>query len=144
VALPLFLVLFGVIDFARALSYYNNLTQLAGQGARAAAVNRSPNGTALSHDARCSLAGNNSIQCELVKDYTASGELKSGIKVCVNQASGVVSAVGAPVTVTASYRFTFIPLIGNAVSAASLPLTVSQSERQEGTASYAPGCVSGP
>jgi Flp pilus assembly protein TadG len=144
VALPLFLILFGIIDFARALNYYNDLTQLAGQGARAAAVNRSPNGSALSADGRCSLAGNNSIQCQLVKDYTSSGELKGGIKVCINQVSGVVSAVGAPVTVTTSYKFTFIPLIGNAVKAASITLTASQSERQEGTASYAPGCVSGP
>ena len=45
------------------------------------AVSRSPDGTPLSHDSRCSLAGNNSIQCQLVKDYTASGELKNGIRV---------------------------------------------------------------
>ena len=36
----LFLLLFGIIDFGRALDYYNQVTQLAGQGARAAAVNR--------------------------------------------------------------------------------------------------------
>src|SRR5262249_25698707 len=36
----LFLLIFGIIDFGRALNYYNELTQLAGQGARAAAVNR--------------------------------------------------------------------------------------------------------
>ena len=41
----LFLLLFGIIDFGRALDYYNQVTQLAGQGARAAAVNRNPDGT---------------------------------------------------------------------------------------------------
>ena len=41
----LFLLLFGIIDFGRALDYYNQVTQLAGQGARAAAVNRNPDGS---------------------------------------------------------------------------------------------------
>jgi Flp pilus assembly protein TadG len=36
----LFLFLFGIIEFGRALNYYNDLTQLAGQGARAAIVSR--------------------------------------------------------------------------------------------------------
>ena len=34
----LFLLVLGILDFGRALNYYNTLTQLAGQGARAAAV----------------------------------------------------------------------------------------------------------
>ena len=43
----LFLIVFGIIEFGRILNDYNQLTQLAGQGARAAAVNRNPDGTAI-------------------------------------------------------------------------------------------------
>src|SRR5262249_11331792 len=45
VAPLLFLLVFGIIEFGRILNAYNQLTQLAGQGARAAAVNRNPDGT---------------------------------------------------------------------------------------------------
>ena len=38
----LFFLVFGIIEFGRALNYYNDLTQLAGQGARAAIVSRNP------------------------------------------------------------------------------------------------------
>src|SRR5690242_3027793 len=39
---PLLLIVFGILDFGRALNYYNDVTQLAGQGARFAAVNQEP------------------------------------------------------------------------------------------------------
>src|SRR6478736_8649423 len=60
VAPLLFLIVFGVIEFGRVLNAYNQLTQLAGQGARAAAVNRNPDGTQIAassgtvDDADCS------------------------------------------------------------------------------------------
>src|SRR6266853_249605 len=60
----LFLLVGGVIDFARALNYYNDLTQLAGQGARAAIVASNPDGTGP--------ATATSVQCQLVKTYTTS------------------------------------------------------------------------
>src|SRR5262249_49943164 len=44
IALPLCLIIFGILDFGRALNYYNDVTQLAGQGARAAAVNENVDG----------------------------------------------------------------------------------------------------
>jgi Flp pilus assembly protein TadG len=143
VAPLLFLLVFGILDFARALNYYNNLTQLVGQGARAAAVDRSPNGTAISTDGRCAKPAafnNNSIQCQLVEDYTSSAELRSGIQVCIP----TQAAVSQPVTVTASFPFNFIPFIGNAVHAATINLSASQTERQEAVASYGTGCVNGP
>src|SRR3954462_14142851 len=45
VSIPLFLLVLGIVDFGRALNYYNNLTQLAAQGARSAVVDRNPDGT---------------------------------------------------------------------------------------------------
>ena len=90
VAPLLFLIVFGIVDFGRALNYYNDLTQLAGQGARAAAVNRNPDGTpvgaAVTNDGQCQSL-TYSIQCQLVNTYTTTAELKSGISVCIRARS---------------------------------------------------------
>ena len=44
--LPLLMaILLGVFDFARALNYWNDANQMAGDGARFASVNRNPGGT---------------------------------------------------------------------------------------------------
>jgi Flp pilus assembly protein TadG len=132
VAIPLFLLVFGIIDFGRALNYYNDLTQLAGQGARFAAVNQEPGsagGTASS-----------AFQNDL-KAFADSPELKSpssDFKICIAAApSGTAWANGDPIKVTASYTFKFIPFI----SAVNLNLSSSQTERFEGIAStFTAGC----
>lgn len=136
VALPLFLIIFGIIDFARALNYYNDVTQLAGQGARAAAVNSNPDTSAPS---------GTSIQTQLV-DAADSPELKVtgvdgsgtplGVEACIN--TPLPGATGDPVSVKVSYHFHFLPLIGSA-----LTLSSTQTERYEsGVApSYTSGCV---
>jgi Flp pilus assembly protein TadG len=91
----LFAVILGIVDFGRALDYYNQMTQLVGQGARAAAVNCNPDGT----------CPGNAIQSQLVND-TAQPELKQGEHVCI---MNVPSAVGQPVTVKATFDFTLWP-----------------------------------
>jgi Flp pilus assembly protein TadG len=117
----LFLILFGIIDFGRALNYYNQVTQLAGQGARAAAVNRNPDGTAIT--------SGSSLQNQLVTTYTAQPELKNGEVVCITQ---VPTNVGDPVTVKVSYRFHFLPLVGAAAGAlGGLTLSSTETERAE-------------
>jgi Flp pilus assembly protein TadG len=68
----LFLLIFGIVDFGRALDYYNQLTQPLGQGARAAAVNRNPDGSALSS------SNHFSIQQQLATTYTTQPELEKG------------------------------------------------------------------
>jgi Flp pilus assembly protein TadG len=138
----LFLLLFGIIDFGRALNYYNQVTQLAGQGARAAAVNRNPDGTALSN------ANLYSIQQQLAGKYTAQPELKSGIVACITH---VPSGPGDYVTVRVSYNFHFLPLIGAATKAlGGLDLVATETERAEtapvdtnGHPTYAAGNQSG-
>jgi Flp pilus assembly protein TadG len=116
VALPLCLIVFGILDFGRALNYYNNLTQIAGQGARAAAVNQNPlGGTA-----------NNLFQHQLACEGTTN-ELRSRINV---QISRTPTNPGDPVTVTASFVFNFIPL----VRPVSLTLSAAQTERYESSA----------
>lgn len=118
----LFLLLFGIIDFGRALDYYNQVTQLAGQGARAAAVNRNPDGTAIT--------STSSLQHMLVSTYTAQPQLKSGETVCI--VGPVPQNIGDPVTVRVSYQFHFLPLIGAAVgNLGGVTLSSTQTERAE-------------
>jgi len=125
VAPILFLLVFGILDFGRALNYYNQLTQLAGQGARAAAVDQNPDGTGP--------AAGKSIQTQLATQY-ANGGIKNGIQVCIMNASA--PAAGQPVTVRAQYQFKFLPLIGIAVGSPTITLRAEQSERQEANATY--------
>lgn len=130
VALPLFLIIFGIIDFARALNYYNDLTQLAGQGARAAAVNANPDNSA---------ASGVSIQTQLLQNLD-SPEMQAihnpaWTNICI--ASPLPVQTGDPVTVTASYQFHFIPLIHSA----AITLSASQTERFEALSpNYVAGC----
>jgi Flp pilus assembly protein TadG len=116
VALPLLLIVFGVLDFGRALNYYNDLTQIAGQGARAAAVNQNPNGGAATSAFQRQLA------C-----YSTTGELRGGINVAISQMPNAASPTGTPVSVTASYTFHFVPLIRSA----GLTLSSTQTVRYE-------------
>jgi Flp pilus assembly protein TadG len=113
IAIPLFLIVFGILDFGRALNYYNDVTQLAGQGARAAAVNTNIDGTTADGNFQAILGAAND-----------SPELKNKVQVCI---SSVPTQVGQPVTVSVKYRFHFTALI------ASIPITLraTQSERSE-------------
>ncbi len=125
VAPLLFLLIFGIVDFGRALDYYNQLTQLSGQGARAAAVNRNPDGTALSN------SNLYSIQQQLATTYTAQPELRnsSDYYVCITH---VPTGTEPYVTVRTSYKFKFIPLVGAAANAlGGLTLSSTQTEREE-------------
>ena len=116
----LFLLLFGIIDFGRALNYYNQVTQLAGQGARAAVVNRMPDGTAIT--------SGSALQSALV-NLTGQPELRNGEVVCITQ---VPTNVGDPVTVKVSYQFHFLPLIGAAGGAlGGLTLSATETQRAE-------------
>ena len=133
----LFLLIFGIVDFGRALDYYNQVTQLAGQGARAAAVNRNPDGTPVN--------GNFSIQQQLAGQYTTQPELKNGVVACITH---VPSGAGDYVTVRVSYKFHFLPLISAAAHAlgGTLDLVATETQRAEtaavdtsGTPTYALG-----
>jgi Flp pilus assembly protein TadG len=142
----LFFLVFGIIEFGRALNYYNNLTQLAGQGARAAIVSRNPDSTAVgTANADCP-ANNQTIQCQIAKTFPTDGELKSGTSVCLgtlNTTTGQISTpttaptIGAPVTVRTKFPFHFLTnLFG-----ASITLTSTQTERLEAAPTWGGGNV---
>jgi TadE-like protein len=143
VAPILFLLVFGIIDFARMMNYYNVMTQLAAQGARAAAVNRNPDGTAIT--------GPSSIQQMIIDKYTGPSEVKndSSYHVCI--LDPVPAKSGDPVTVKTEFDFDFIPFIRVASGlTGKLHLTASSTLRAEalpvdvnGNPTYAAGDEAG-
>jgi Flp pilus assembly protein TadG len=149
VAPLLFFLVFGIIEFGRALNYYNDLTQLSGQAARAAIVSRNPDGTAVgTANADCA-ANNQTIQCQIAKTYPTDTELKNGISVCLgtlNNATGQITApstapaIGDPVTVRTKFNFHFLTTLFGA----TITLTSTQTERNEATPTWGGGNINGP
>jgi Flp pilus assembly protein TadG len=142
----LFLLVFGIIEFGRILNTYNQLTQLAGQGARAAAVSRNPDGTAIAatnntvDDADCGGASY-SIQCQL-SNYYAKNDRLSNVNACIldTAENPFPTNPGQPVTVKVSYQYNFtVGLFGFA----HINLSSTQSERAEGTPAYTAGDQTG-
>jgi Flp pilus assembly protein TadG len=132
IAPVLFLLIFGVLDFSLALNDYNQASQLVGLGARAAAVNRNPDGSSIT-------AGSTSIQSQLSENY-AHGAL-NGNPVCISLPSG--AAAGQPVTVSVTYNFHLLPIFSSIPGLSStIPITASQTERQEIAGTYGTGCAS--
>ncbi|HEY3577846.1 MAG TPA: TadE/TadG family type IV pilus assembly protein [Gaiellaceae bacterium] len=139
----LFLLVFGIIEFGRALNYYNDLTQLAGQGARAAVVSRNPDGTAVG---ACNGA-NLSIQCQIANTYPTDNELKNGISVCLGTLQGdnsiatnTTPSIGDPVTVRTRFKFHFL----TSFFGAAITLSSTQTERLEAPRTWDGGHVDGP
>ena len=132
----LFLLVFGLIDFARGLAYYNDLTQLAGQGARAAAVNRNPDG---------STPTATSIQSQLAAN-SADGELRNHIIVCIKHAPATLPDY---VQVKTIYNFNVGPS-GGILKIFSIPLSATTTMLAEalpkdasGNPTYATGTQTG-
>jgi hypothetical protein len=127
-------ILLGILDFGRAVNYYNTLTELAAEGARAAAVNINPDGTAV--------AGR-SIQTQL-KSQAASKELRtsSSFHVCISSpGTGNPDPIpaGQPVKVKTSFGFTFIPFLGFT----SIDLVGAATMRAEQKSTYTLGDETG-
>jgi len=150
VAPILFLLLFGIIEFGRVLNYYNDLTQLSGQGARAAVVNQNPDGSPAGTANSDCPANGFTIQCQIAKSYPTDQELKNGISVCLGslQSNGTITAVapsslalGAPVTIRTKYKYNFITKF---FGFGSITLTSTQTERNEGSQTWTGGNVNGP
>jgi Flp pilus assembly protein TadG len=120
----LLLLVIGIFDFGQALNYYNQESQLVGQGARAAAVNRCPDGTAIG-------TGCTSIQQQISETYANGALNKNPICITLPQGAGA----GKPVTVSTTYNFTLLGFIGGA----TIPISASQTERQEIAATYQTG-----
>jgi Flp pilus assembly protein TadG len=148
----LFLLVFGIIEFGRALNYYNDLTQLSGQAARAAIVNRNPDGSAVGIANSDCPANNMTIQCQTAATYPTDGELKNGISVCLGTLpagagstatiqTNTTPHVGDPITVRTKYVYNFLTKF---FGFGSITLTSTQTEILEAPATWQEGNFSGP
>jgi Flp pilus assembly protein TadG len=144
--LPLvLLLLLGMVDFGRAMNYYNDMTQLAAEAARAAAVNHNPDGSVVTAPLT------QLIQTQ-TKAQASTAEIKNNpsFQVCLGVPSAdpksldstkVPATVGAPVMVTASMPFKLIPFIGDRLGFATITLTGKTTMRAEALPVYTAGCA---
>lgn len=114
VALPLFLLVFGILDFGRAMNYKNGLTSLANQAARYAAVNRDPQNpsTPASFPSCATLKSYLQSQADTgeLETLIGNGDLSIGFDGLANQ-----TGAGHPVTITVGVDFPWTSLIGTEV-----------------------------
>jgi Flp pilus assembly protein TadG len=124
--LPLVLViLFGIVDFGRAVNYWNDETALANLGARIAAVGNIPSTGTCAGSASISAY----VKCWATID---SPELNNDItSVCVSSPSS--GAVGSDVTVKVAASFPWLPYVRSAVGSPTTTLTGTATMRIENT-----------
>jgi Flp pilus assembly protein TadG len=135
VVAPLLVIVFGILDFGRALNYYNDMTQLAGQGARLAAVNQEPDcvgRTGCSYTAATRPpTANGNFQQDLAA-MADSPELQGKVQVCVQTQNPTSSmSVGDTVSVTVRYRFNFLSFLVAKTGLTTITLSSTQTERSE-------------
>jgi Flp pilus assembly protein TadG len=124
---PLLLIVFGILDLGRALNYYNDMTQLAGQGARLAAVNQEPDCGTSAGCSGTAGAANGNFQQDLAA-LADSPELRGKVQVCIQTQNPTSSlSPGDAVSVTVRYRFNFLSFL---VARSSLPLKITLSSTQ--------------
>jgi Flp pilus assembly protein TadG len=131
IAAPLLVLVFGILDFGRALNYYNDMTQLAGQGARFAAVNQEPDcGTSPGCSGSVG-AANGNFQQDLAA-LADSPELRGKVQVCIQtQNPTSTMSAGDAVSVTVRYRFNFLSFLVAKTGLTTITLSSTQTERSE-------------
>jgi Flp pilus assembly protein TadG len=124
--LPLLLVLvIGIVDFGKAFNYWNDTNHLAAEGARYAAVNRSPDGGDLKN---------------YIKGRADTAELRLGAQVCISFPTGLAK-VGEPVRVTVSDDYEWLEGTTNLLGLGSTTISGSAEYRLEVTPTYTAGCT---
>jgi Flp pilus assembly protein TadG len=131
VVLPLLLlIVFGILDFGRALNYTNDATHLASEGARWAVVDSNPG------------EPSQTLQQYILSQGDTS-EMTRGTTVCVSFPDGSAPQAGDPVEVTVAVKFDWMPYLSNSVFGGSPNSTftgkaVMRLERPP--SSYGTGC----
>jgi Flp pilus assembly protein TadG len=126
------LILFGILDFGKALNYWIDETHLANEGARWAVVNKNP-------------SSSGTLQA-YIKGQADTQQLRDNAQVCVAftdvNGNGSTDA-GDAVNVTVSYDYNWLPFIKAKVGATTTNLSGAATMRLEQTPSnYSSGCTS--
>ena len=121
--LPVLLViLLGILDFGRALNYWNDANQIAGEGARYAAVNRIPAGSA-------TLKGY--LADQAMPELRDGSDNVDAVQVCITTPGG--ATVGSPVHVSLTSRLSLIPFLGDKLGVGSVAIKGDATMRLEQT-----------
>lgn len=116
--LPLLLtIVFGVMDFGKAMNYWIDQTHLANEGARWAVVNRDIS----SLPGAC--AGSLTLQAYL-RCSADSSELKDNSAVCVDFLGNPDPQVGDPVQVRMQIEYNWLPWFPNVIPSWSTTTTI--------------------
>ncbi len=142
----LLIILFGIVDFGIALNQYNDTTNLANLGARAAAVasSTSTNPTCnTSTGPTTSLTGY--LQCEGALDSVALGN----VAVCPSDTSGTSWAAGDTIQIKVSDTFNWMQILfggvghlGASVPSATSTISSTATMREEADNTSEPSWVS--
>lgn len=117
--LPILLILaLGIVDFGRAINYWNDTNQIAADAARFAAVNRNPGDDLATPQTDFLLWIRSQAETgELREGQTAVGpseSVTSPLKVCVLPVNGEGTLnVGDPIKVTVDSNYNLIPFLSN-------------------------------
>jgi len=95
----LMLIIVGMLQFGRVFYYWISVNHLANEGARWAAVDCDPSVSG------CGTGAGNLQQ--YLYDSASTGELQSGLKVCIVPPA----SIGNPVVVKVQKQFTFLPIM---------------------------------
>jgi Flp pilus assembly protein TadG len=132
----LLLVVLGIVDFGKAMNFWNDETHVANEAARYAAVGNLPSSGACGTNNSAVTDLVSYIKCEAGVD---SSELANGggsngsqgpVTVCVSIPS---AAVGQPVTVklTTNYKWLQLPVLGGALQWANTNISGTATMRLE-------------
>jgi Flp pilus assembly protein TadG len=126
----LFLVLFAILDFGRAINYWQDASHLSSEAARYAAVSTKP-------------AGCTTTLQQCIQEQADTSELRNGsssvlqrLRVCVTYPNAGATTAGNPAKVTATFRFQWLPIIGLGATTISADATM----RLEKDSTNAAGC----
>ena len=123
----LLLIVLGIVDFGRVMNYWNNVNQIASDGARFAAVNSNPGTTSapafpdfrqwLRAQAETGelrdgvVAGGTPADCPDATNSTCSQSVTSKLNVCVDSPTGQPLTVGNPIRIRVESSYNLIPLV---------------------------------
>jgi Flp pilus assembly protein TadG len=138
VAFPLLLVVLGIVTFGRAMNYDEQETHLVNEAARFAAVNQKP-----------PTAGKTQTLGDWVRSQVDSPELKAGNstdvssapQVCVTYPSNGDTGVGAPVRISMTFTFNWLPFFKFTAASTAIQQTATMRIEVPPTGSFfASGC----
>jgi Flp pilus assembly protein TadG len=121
------LLLFGMMEFGRAINYWIDATHLANETARWAVVNQNPGSALVPAQTLQQYVKNQATTNELRAGGT--GSVPVGIAVTICFPSG--ATVGQPVRAKASVTYHWLPFIGNSIGLGSTTITGRADMRLE-------------